>query len=75
MNNPHLYVRRSILLAGLIGGLLSAAPAFAQQPPASAAPAAKSALPPGSPLIGRPEGNEAAGQFAPRRFRRRPTNC
>jgi glucose/arabinose dehydrogenase len=65
MNNPHLYVRRSILLAGLIGGLLSAAPAFAQQPPASEAPAAKSALPPGSPLIGRPEGNEAAAKLAP----------
>jgi len=65
--------QRRILLAGTIAGLLLAAPAFAQQPPASAPPAsappaaapAATALPPGSPLIGRPEGNEAAAKLAP----------
>jgi hypothetical protein len=57
------------LLAGTVAGLFLAAPAFAQQPPASAppasAPAAAPALPPGSPLIGRPDGNEAAAKLAP----------
>jgi glucose/arabinose dehydrogenase len=69
---PRMTARRSILLAGTIGGLLVAAPLFAQQPPAAAPPAAapmaepaKPALPPGSPLIGRPEGNEAAAKLAP----------
>ena len=73
---PCLTARRSILLAGTIAGLLLAAPVFAQQPPASAPPAAAPAaapapaaaapsLPPGSPLIGRPEGNEAAAKLAP----------
>ena len=61
--------QRSILLAGTIAGVLLAAPAFAQQPPASAppaaAPAAAPTLPPGSPLIGRPDGNEAAAKLAP----------
>ena len=58
--------RRSILLAGTIAGLFLAAPVFAQQPPAASPPAAAPApLPPGSPLIGRPEGNEAAGKLAP----------
>jgi glucose/arabinose dehydrogenase len=65
--------QRSILLAGTIAGILLAAPAFAQQPPASApaatppaaAPAAAPTLPPGSPLIGRPDGNEAAAKLAP----------
>jgi len=60
--------RRSILLTGTIAGLLLAVPAFAQQPPASAPPAAAPAaapLPPGSPLIGRPEGNAAASKLAP----------
>src|SRR5689334_4631505 len=61
---PCFTVRRSILLAGT----LLAAPAFAQQPsapasPPAAAPAAP--LPPGSPLIGRPEGNPAAAKLAP----------
>ena len=52
-----------------------AAPAPAAAPPAAApapapapaaeAPAAKPALPPGSPLIGRPDGNEAASKLAP----------
>jgi glucose/arabinose dehydrogenase len=75
-----LYVsaQRRILLASTIAGLLLAAPVFAQQPPATAppasappaaapvaTPAAPAALPPGSPLIGRPEGNEAAAKLAP----------
>lgn len=75
--NPCLTARRSILLASTIAGLLTAATAFAQQPPApaaappaatpapAAAPAAPAALPPGSPLIGRPEGNAAAAKLAP----------
>ena len=69
--NPSFTARRSILLAGTIAGLFMAAPAFAQTMPSDvakqapvAAPAAP-ALPPGSPLIGRPEGNEAAGKLAP----------
>jgi len=65
---PSVTARRSVLLAGTIAGLFLAAPAFAQSPPASApaaAPAAAAPLPPGSPLIGRPEGNEAAGKLAP----------
>ncbi len=61
--------RRSMLFAGTIAGLLSTAPVFAQQPSASpppaAAPAAAPALPPGSALIGRPEGNAAAAKLAP----------
>jgi glucose/arabinose dehydrogenase len=69
---PCLTAQRSILLAG-IAGFLVAAPAFAQQQPASppaaappaAAPAAPQALPPGSPLIGRPEGNPNAAKLAP----------
>jgi glucose/arabinose dehydrogenase len=59
----------SVLLAGTIAGFLLTTPAFAQQPPVSAPPAATPAtpqpLPPGSPLIGRPEGNEAAAKLAP----------
>ena len=66
---PYLTARRSILLAGTIAGLLIAAPLSAQQPPTAAAPPAAApaapALPPGSPLIGRPEGNEAAAKLAP----------
>jgi len=70
---PCVTAQRSILLAGTIVGVLFAAPAFSQQPPASApaatppatAPAAPPALPPGSPLIGRPDGNEAAAKLAP----------
>jgi glucose/arabinose dehydrogenase len=77
---PRVSAQRSILLASTIAGLLLAAPVFAQQPPASAppaaapatpapaadaAPAAKPALPPGSPLIGRPDGSEAAAKLAP----------
>ena len=74
--------RRSMLLAGTIAGFLSAAPVFAQQPPASppaAAPAAAPALPSGSALIGRPEGNPAAAKLAPvaraTARRRRSTSC
>lgn len=71
--NPCVTAQRCILLAGTIAGVLLAAPAFSQQPPASApaatppaaAPAAAPTLPPGSPLIGRPDGNEAAAKLAP----------
>ncbi|HMK69642.1 MAG TPA: sorbosone dehydrogenase family protein, partial [Xanthobacteraceae bacterium] len=57
---------RSMLLVGTIAGLLAATPAVAQQQPASAPPvAAAPALPPGSALIGRPEGNAAAAKLAP----------
>ncbi len=64
---PRVAAQRRILLAGSIAGVLLAAPAFAQQPPAAApaAPAAAQPLPPGSPLIGRPEGNAAAAKLAP----------
>jgi glucose/arabinose dehydrogenase len=76
---PCVTAQRSILLAGTIAGLLLAAPAFAQQPAAStsppptappaatpaATPAAAQPLPPGSPLIGRPDGNPAAAKLAP----------
>src|SRR6476659_6761567 len=66
---PCITVRRSILLAGTTVAALLAPPAFAQQPPASAPPATPPAaaqpLPPGSPLIGRPDGNEAAAKLAP----------
>ena len=62
-----LSYRRALLLAGSVVLLTAAAPAFAQQSPAPApAPAAAAAqLPPGSPLIGRPEGSEAAAKLAP----------
>src|SRR5215470_17019160 len=66
---PCVTAHRSILLAGTIAGALFAAPAFSQQPPTSAPaaspPAAAAPLPPGSPLIGRPEGNPAAAKLAP----------
>jgi glucose/arabinose dehydrogenase len=69
--NPCFTARRSILLAGTIGTLMLAHAAFAQTMPSDvpkqapvAAPAAP-ALPPGSPLLGRPEGNEAAAKLAP----------
>ena len=57
---------RSLLLAGAFFGALGCA-ASAQQPanpPAAAAPAAAAPLPPGSPMIGRPD-NEAAAKLAP----------
>ena len=57
--------RRAMLLAGTFGTLVFAAlPAVAQQTPAPAAPAAAAPLPPGSPLIGRPD-NEGAMKLAP----------
>ena len=64
--------RRAMLLAGTLGTLVVALPAFAQQAPAPApaAPAAQAPalnpqpLPPGSPLIGRPN-TEAAMKLAP----------
>jgi glucose/arabinose dehydrogenase len=65
---PCVTAQRHILLAGTIAGVLFVAPAFAQQPPASAPPAAAPAaqpIPPGSPLFGRPAGNEAAAKLAP----------
>jgi hypothetical protein len=62
-------LRRGILLAGAFGGMLVAGAAAQQSPdPGSsppAAPAAQPALPPGSPLIGRPETNAAAAKLAP----------
>ncbi len=66
----HVASRRSLLLAGTMAGLLIAGPLAAQQPPASAPPAAPAAaapepLPPGSPLIGRPDNNPAAAKLAP----------
>ena len=57
---------RSLLLAGAFISVFTLG-AAAQQPatpPAAAAPAAAAALPPGSPLIGRPDG-EAAAKLAP----------
>jgi glucose/arabinose dehydrogenase len=57
---------RSLLLAGAIFSaftLTAAAQQPAAPPAAGAAPAA--ALPPGSPLIGRPAGSEAAAKLAP----------
>ena len=66
---PRVTAQRSILLAGTIAGILLAAPTFAQQPQPPLHPPPRRlrapALPPGSPLIGRPEGNEAAGKLAP----------
>jgi glucose/arabinose dehydrogenase len=58
---------RSLLLAGVFIGAFSWTAAAQQpaNPPAAAAPAAAAPLPPGSPLIGRPESNEAAAKLAP----------
>jgi glucose/arabinose dehydrogenase len=63
-------LRRGILLAGAFGSMLVAGAAAQQSPntggpPPAAAPAAQPALPPGSPLIGRPETNAAAAKLAP----------
>jgi glucose/arabinose dehydrogenase len=57
---------RNLLLAGAFVGVFTFG-AAAQQPanPPAAASAAAPALPPGSPLIGRPEGNQAAAKLAP----------
>src|SRR5450631_1033799 len=58
---------RSLLLAGAFIGAFACAAAAQQpaSPPAAAAPAAAAPLPPGSPLIGRPESNQAAAKLAP----------
>ncbi|WP_027580365.1 PQQ-dependent sugar dehydrogenase [Bradyrhizobium sp. Ai1a-2] len=65
MNN--LTMPRGLVLAGALVGAFTLA-AHAQQPAnppaADAAPAAAQPLPPGSPLIGRPD-NEAAAKLAP----------
>ena len=69
--NPFVTARRGILLAGTISTLMLAHAAFAQTMPsdvAKQAPVAAPtppALPPGSPLIGRPEGNADAAKLAP----------
>jgi glucose/arabinose dehydrogenase len=59
---------RSLLLAGAFIGAFTHGAAAQQpapaNPPTAAAPAA-APLPPGSPLIGRPAGNEAAAKLAP----------
>src|ERR1700687_4101813 len=60
---------RSLLLAGAFIGVFTYGAAAQQpaaaNPPTAAAPAAAAPLPPGSPLIGRPAGNEAAAKLAP----------
>ena len=56
--------RRALLLAGALGTLVLAMPAFAQPAPAPGAAPAAAPLPPGSPLIGRPD-TEAAMKLAP----------
>ncbi|MDO9414338.1 MAG: PQQ-dependent sugar dehydrogenase [Pseudolabrys sp.] len=62
----HQSAQRVTMLAGTIAGVLFAMPAIAQQAPSAPPAAAPSApLPPGSPLIGRPEGNAAAAKLAP----------
>jgi glucose/arabinose dehydrogenase len=58
---------RSLLLAGAFICVFTFGAAAQQpaNPPLAAAPAAAPALPPGSPLIGRPADNEAAAKLAP----------
>jgi glucose/arabinose dehydrogenase len=58
---------RSLLLAGAFISAFTCGAAAQQpaNPTAAAAPAAAAPLPPGSPLTGRPEGNEAAAKLAP----------
>src|SRR5262245_16451397 len=63
----HSSVPRSLLLAGALFSAFTFG-AAAQQPaapPAAGAAGAAPALPPGSPLIGRPADNEAAAKLAP----------
>jgi glucose/arabinose dehydrogenase len=55
---------RSLLLAGAFLGAFTCGAAAQQAPAPSAAPAAAQPLPPGSPMIGRPD-NEAAQKLAP----------
>src|SRR6266700_240700 len=61
------FAPRSLLLAGAFIGIFSFGAAAQQpaNPPAAAAQPAAPALPPGSPLIGRPAGSEAAAKLAP----------
>jgi glucose/arabinose dehydrogenase len=59
---------RTLLLAATVAAPLAVWPAAAQQPgqaPAAPPAAAPQQLPPGSPLIGRPEGNPNAARLAP----------
>jgi glucose/arabinose dehydrogenase len=58
---------RSLVLAGAFIGIFSFGAAAQQpaNPPAAAAQPAAPALPPGSPLIGRPADSEAAAKLAP----------
>lgn len=58
---------RSLLLAGAVIGVFTLGAAAQQpaSPPAAAPPAAGAPVPPGSPLFGRPAGNEAAAKLAP----------
>jgi glucose/arabinose dehydrogenase len=57
-------VPHSLLLAGAFIGVLSYGAAAQTASPPAAAPAAAQPLPPGSPMIGRPD-NEAAQKLAP----------
>jgi glucose/arabinose dehydrogenase len=58
---------RGLVLAGALIGVFTLGAAAQQpaNPPAAAAPTAAAPLPPGSPLLGRPAGNEAAAKLAP----------
>ncbi|MDI1262244.1 MAG: PQQ-dependent sugar dehydrogenase [bacterium] len=66
--NSYSSAPRSLLLAGAFLGVFTLT-AVAQQPaaapPAAGAAPAAAPLPPGSPLIGRPAGSEAAAKLAP----------
>ena len=61
------FAPRSLVLAGAFIGVFTFGAAAQQpaNPPAAAAQAATPALPPGSPLTGRPADNEAAAKLAP----------
>jgi len=61
------FAPRSLVLAGVLIGIFAFGAAAQQpaNPPAAAAQPAAPALPPGSPLIGRPADSEAAAKLAP----------
>ena len=61
------FAPRSLVLAGAFIGIFSFGAAAQQpaNPPVAAAQPAAPALPPGSPLIGRPADSEAAAKLAP----------
>ena len=61
------FAPRSLVLAGAFIGIFSFGAAAQQpaNPPAAAAQPAAPALPPGSPLVGRPADSEAAAKLAP----------